>query len=100
LLSGAEDAFNFPWSEPWAKDGSVKLNVPLFWHWTEDEEADADESGGEEDEDVAGPGAEGGGVGTATHAAATQTVHASGHWFTHDGDSDGNCVEIEAVKVQ
>ncbi len=98
LLNGepdAEDAFEFPWDEPWRSDGTIAFHVcNLTRDSNEDDETDSDESDEDSEEDVEHESDED--ESSSDNDQASRDVD---EWNCEDGDSGYN-YEIEAVLIR
>jgi hypothetical protein len=97
LLNGepdAEDAFEFPWDEPWRSDGTIAFHVCNLKHNSDDEdETDSDESD-EEQEEQEEDGSDDGASSDDDQASTDED-----EWFCDDS-GDGYYYEIEAILVR
>jgi len=94
LLHGepdAEDAFDFPWDEPWRSDGTIAFQVcNLTRDSNYEDETDSDESDEDSEEDIA-----------SDDEADSDEESSIGKdsWACEDGD-DGYYYEIEAILIR
>lgn len=93
LLNGepdAEDAFEFPWDEPWRSDGTITFHVCNLTRDSNDEdETDSDESDEDSEEEQEEDGSDDGG----------SRDEEAELWRCEDGD-DGYYYEIEAILIR
>jgi hypothetical protein len=97
LLNGepdAEDAFDFPWDEPWRSDGTIAFHVcTLTRDSNEDDETDSDESDGDSEEGVERKSDD------ESSSDDDQATTDGDEWLCEDGD-DGYYYEIEAILIR
>ncbi len=98
LLSGepdAEEAFEFPWDEPWRSDGTIAFQVCNLTRDSNDEdETDSDESDEDSDDGVERESDE-----DESSSDDDQASTDGDEWYCEEGDN-GYYYEIEAILIR